>query len=121
MTDGIPTDVELTLETRDGRDLLVMKGDITLDNAKLVREKLHELCNEIVRKKIPRFGINLEEVTYLDSIGLGILMGLLNWKKQTEPEIAIYWDKLSNQLKKLLNTTGLITIFEKPDPEGETQ
>lgn len=71
--------------------------------------QLKEAFNKIIDEKNQDIEINAEALEYIDSTGLGVLIGALKRLKQENKNIIIYHVKPS--IKKLLNITGLDKIF----------
>lgn len=95
-------------ETRDvdGVTTLVMRGRITLgEGASLLREAIRHSINHN-----PRILIDLAEVTYIDSTGLGELVG--GWVAARNRNADIKLLHIKSQIKDLLQVTKLLTVFE---------
>lgn len=71
--------------------------------------QLKEAFIKIIEEKKESIKINAEGLEYIDSTGLGVLIGALKRLKQENKDIIIYNVKAS--IKKLLNITGLDKIF----------
>ena len=85
----------------NGRILL---GDESADLTNKVRELLTE-CKQIV--------LDLGGVTYIDSIGLGVLVGLLISAQKAGGDIKLA--NLKPRLVDVLGVTKLMTVFETFD------
>jgi anti-sigma B factor antagonist len=59
--------------------------------------------------------VNLEGVSYIDSTGLGVLIGALKRVKENNGDIKLVCTNL--QIKKIFDITGLVKIFELYDSE----
>jgi anti-sigma B factor antagonist len=53
--------------------------------------------------------VNLKDVTYLDSTGLGVFVGLFKQLKENNGELKLI--QLSNRLNRLFEITGLSNIM----------
>jgi len=95
-----------------GVAVIEFNGDVTLgQGAGLLRDTIfHEL--EQGQKKIL---VDLEEVSYIDSAGLGELVGCRSLAGKNGAEIKLV--HLQKRVKGLLQITKLITIFETFDDE----
>ncbi len=87
-------------------------GEIDVYTSPKVKETIHSL----IEKGHYNLIINLEGVRYIDSTGLGVLIGAL--KKVREHNGRILLICTNPQIKKIFNLTGLVKIFEIfPDEE----
>ncbi len=91
----------------DGVMLLDLRGRITLGpETETVRNKLKDLLsaghNHII--------LNLGEVTYLDSVGLGTLIGAFTSTKSAGGRLKLL--HLPRGVQQLLQVTRLSTVFE---------
>ena len=71
--------------------------------------KVKEIITELIEKGNYNLIINLEGVRYIDSTGLGVLIGAL--KRVREKEGCINLVCNNPQIKKIFNITGLVKIF----------
>jgi anti-sigma B factor antagonist len=92
---------DTTLVECSGRIVL---GDESANFRHLVEDLLTE-CKQIV--------LDLGEVTYIDSTGLGVLVGLLNSAKKAGGNIKLA--QLKPRLIDVLGVTKLMTLFETFD------
>ena len=105
--------LKLATRTKDG----VLLVDC---NGRIVFGEESSLLRETVKKAIPenkRIILNLGEVTYIDSGGLGTLVALHTTAKLGGSSI-----KLANLTKRvgdLLQVTKLLTVFDVYNSEGE--
>ncbi|MCC5909516.1 MAG: STAS domain-containing protein [Clostridiaceae bacterium] len=72
-------------------------------------EKLKETFNKIIEEKKETIRIDANNLDYIDSTGLGVLIGAFKKLKIEEKTIIIY--NIKPSIKKLLNITGLDKIF----------
>ncbi|MFZ5968728.1 MAG: STAS domain-containing protein [Bacillota bacterium] len=82
-----------------------VEGEIDIYTANQFKENLINLLNE----KSLDIKINCQDLDYIDSTGLGVLIGVLKRLKQEEKNIMIVNPKPN--ITKLLNITGLNKIF----------
>ena len=80
-------------------------GEIDIYTGNRLKETLINLINE----QNTDIKINCEELDYIDSTGLGVLIGALKRLKQDNKNIIIANAKAN--ISKLLNITGLNKIF----------
>lgn len=71
--------------------------------------QLKEAFMDIINEKKENIKINGEKLEYIDSTGLGILIGILKRLKEDEKDIII--SNIRPNIKKLLTITGLDKIF----------
>lgn len=91
----------------DGIMLLDLRGRITLGpETETVRTKLKDLLSAGHHDII----VNLGEVTYLDSVGLGTLIGAFTSTKHAGGSLKLL--HLPRGVQQLLQVTRLSTVFE---------
>lgn len=83
-----------------------LEGELDVSSADKLKEYLHNLADE----KILDMKINLENLDYIDSTGLGVMIGVLKKLKTDNKEIYILNPK--NNVKKIFTITGLDKIFK---------
>lgn len=100
--------MELEVSTEDVGDhrVIGLKGEVDIYTAPRLREAIVEAVDN-GRYKIV---VDLERVDFLDSTGLGVLVGGLKRVKPFEGEVGI----LCNQEKilRIFRITGLTKVFE---------
>ena len=83
-----------------------LKGELDVSTADKLKEYLHNLADE----KILDMKINLDKLDYIDSTGLGVMIGVLKKLKTDNKEIHILNPK--SNVKKIFTITGLDEIFK---------
>ena len=83
-----------------------VEGELDVSTADKLKEYLHNLADE----KIFDMKINLERLDYIDSTGLGVMIGVLKKLKMDNKEIYILNPK--SNVKKIFTITGLDKIFK---------
>lgn len=68
-----------------------------------------EILNSIINQKSADVIIDGEYLEYIDSTGLGVLIGVLKKLKEEEHNITII--NIKSNIKKLFNITGLNKVF----------
>lgn len=91
-------------ESRDCQKIS-LKGEIDLDTAEQFRSEL----KKVTEQKIMDIVIDMSQLDYIDSSGLGILIGTL--KKLKTQNKDIYLNSLKDNVKKVFTITGLDKIF----------
>jgi len=71
--------------------------------------QLKEAFIKIIEEKKESIRIDAEKLEYIDSTGLGVLIGALKRLRQDNKNIIIF--NIKPSIKKLLNITGLDKIF----------
>ena len=105
--------LKLATKTKDGILVVDCTGRIVFgEESSLIRETVKKAVSES-----NRIVLNLGEVSYIDSGGLGTLVGL-----RTSAQNAGGTIKLTNLTKRvgdLLQVTKLLTVFDVHNSEGE--
>lgn len=100
--------MNLKLSTRqmDGIAIVDCSGRIVFgEEAAALREYVKELI-----QKSPRIVLNLNDVTYIDSGGLGMLVGLYTSAHTATGDVKLA--NLTQRVNQLLQVTKLVTVFE---------
>ena len=107
--------MELGLEVRKvGSNAVVdVKGEIDVYTAPKLRERLIELVSEGSYNVI----VNLEGVDFLDSTGLGVLVGALKRVKAHDGTLALVCTQ--DKILKIFKITGLRKVFPIHDSVDE--
>ena len=98
--------VKYTVEKAQNAHYLFIQGDLVGDE---VGPKLVELVSDAVNDKIKTFVIDLSQVRYISSSGLGVLITMLTKMRNVGGEV--YLTTPSENVKKLLIITKLNNIF----------
>lgn len=80
-------------------------GDVDIQTSGRLKEEL----NQLLDKHEVDLKINCQNLSYIDSTGLGVLIGILKRVKKNENEITIC--NAQSNIVKLLSITGLDKIF----------
>lgn len=97
-------DMHLAIDCEDGQNNVIIvqiKGEITFENSDLFRDKLDELISQ----KKSRLVINLCELKYMSSAGMGVLVHGLKICRQMHGDLRIA--NLSSKMRQVF----LITQF----------
>ena len=108
--------MDIKVNTRsipDKAHVVEVQGEIDVYTSPRVKE----MINELIEQGRFHLIIDLEGVRYIDSTGLGVLIGAL--KKVREHEGRILLVCTNPQIKKIFNITGLVKIFEIYKDEEE--
>src|SRR3984885_6316631 len=100
--------MELGLEVDEGHPpftVLAVKGEVDVYTAPRLREKLVELVSQGKRKIV----VDLEGVDFLDSTGLGVLVGGLKRLRSHDGELDLVCTQ--TRILKVFEITGLTKVF----------
>jgi len=99
--------VDLTLTTRevDGHTLVAVGGEIDVYTAPKLRDKISELVAAGNHSLI----IDMEKVDFLDSTGLGVLVGGLKKVRAQDGTMSLICNQ--DRLLKIFRITGLAKVF----------
>ena len=106
--------MDLTLNTHTVQDVVVVdvSGRLTVGDPELV-STVRRLMDEGQRK----FVLNLRDVSYVDSCGLGQLATTYTSVRNREGQVTIL--NPSERVRKLLDITKLATLFDTFDAEDQ--
>jgi anti-sigma B factor antagonist len=107
--------MELGIDVRkaDSHSVVDVKGEIDVYTAPKLREKLIELVSEGSYDVV----VNLEGVDFLDSTGLGVLVGALKRVKAHDGSLALVCTQ--DKILKIFKITGLTKVFPIHDSVEE--
>ena len=99
--------MDLTLATReaDGRAIVAVGGEIDVYTAPKLRDKITELVGDGVYNIV----IDMEAVEFLDSTGLGVLVGGLKKVRAHDGSLELVCTQ--DRLLKIFRITGLAKVF----------
>ena len=83
-----------------------LAGELDVSTADELKKSLHKLIDE---KNID-MKLNLENLDYIDSTGLGVMIGILKRLKIENKEV--YIEKPKNNVRRIFNITGLDKVFK---------
>ena len=94
------------LDTTNNSWEVSLGGELDVSTADELKKELHKLVDE---KNID-MRLNLENLDYIDSTGLGVIIGILKRLKIKSKEV--YIEKPKNNVRKIFSITGLDKIFK---------
>ena len=97
----------------DGVTVLDLSGRITLGEGSV---QLRDAIRDLIGKKQTHILLNLEDVNYIDSSGLGELVSAYTSAKNQNAGLKLL--KLSKKVHDLLQLTKLYTVFDIYDDEA---
>ncbi|GGG24906.1 anti-sigma-B factor antagonist [Lysinibacillus alkalisoli] len=100
--------MEITINFKEEKEILhvLVKGEIDAYTAPKLRDKLDAI--EIEEKA--NIAIDLSEVTYIDSTGLGVFVAF--YKRATRETAHVRLVGLSERIKRLFEITGLSDLMD---------
>ena len=90
-----------------------LSGRITLGEASVV---VRDVINDLMGKGNKKILLNLVEVDYIDSSGIGVLIGGLSTVRSQGGELKLV--NLSKRIGDLLRITKLYSLFDVKDDEA---
>jgi len=107
--------VALSIATRqlDGVTILDLSGRITLGEGSV---QLRDAIRDLISKGDKNILLNLGDVNYIDSSGLGELVSAFTTAKNQNAELKLL--NLTKKVKDVLQVTKLYTVFDIYDDEA---
>jgi anti-sigma B factor antagonist len=100
-----------TFRTRPGDDdgtwILTVAGEIDVATSPELRRELHQLAD----REPTRLVVNLRDVTFIDSSGLGVLVGGLKRLREEGRGDVLVLQGLQEPVRKVFDITGLTELF----------
>src|SRR5579875_3698344 len=110
---GGSVDLKLDHHTRDGIEIVDVEGEIDVYTAPRLRELLIELVNNEYYQLV----VNMEKVEFLDSTGLGVLVGGLKRVRAHDGSLDLVCTQ--ERILKIFRITGLTKVFGIHDSVDE--
>ena len=98
-------DLRLDVTHREGWAVLAVGGEIDVATAPRLREQLISLVNDGQHRIV----VDLTAVEFLDSTGLGVLVGALKRVRTHDGDLALVCDE--PRILKVFEITGLTKVF----------
>ena len=99
-------DLRLDVSERDGWSVLAVGGEVDVATAPRLRERLIGLVND----EAYRIVVDLEEVDFIDSTGLGVLIGARKRTGQHDGDVRLVCTDA--RIVKVFEITGLDRVFD---------
>lgn len=106
--------MNITTRTHDDITILQPEGKITLGDGD---QELGEAVRQALEKGARKIVLNLEKVTYMDSSGVGELVGCYTSIKNRGGELRICG--MNARIFNLITMTSLHSVFDVKDTEAE--
>lgn len=84
---------------------IALDGDVDISSSARLKEEL----NKILDERELSIDLDMDNLSYIDSTGLGVLIGVLKRVKKNENNIFV--SNVKSNISKLLRITGLDRIF----------
>ncbi|MTH55163.1 anti-sigma factor antagonist [Bacillus mangrovi] len=98
--------LKTVIENMNDLTKVTVAGEIDAYTAPKLREELLPLAEQ----SNPQLTISLRDVSYMDSTGLGVFVGLLKNVRKNDGELRLV--ELSDRLERLFTITGLNDIID---------
>jgi len=98
--------LDVETSSRDGVSVLTLRGEIDVYTAPRLRQAIIDL----VDGGAPRVVVDMEKVDFLDSTGLGVLVGGLKRVKLKDGSLSIVTTQ--DKILKIFDITGLNKVFD---------
>jgi anti-sigma B factor antagonist len=98
-------DLKLGHYDRDGIEVVDVEGEVDINTA----PRLRELLIDLVSKTSYQLVINLDKVGFLDSTGLGVLVGSLRRVRTHDGSLDLVCTQ--EQILRIFRITGLTEVF----------
>lgn len=107
---------DLTIAERPAESILILdlKGNIRIGEDSL---HIHEKLREVLARGEKRILLNLADVSYIDSSGLGELVGGYATCRREGADLKLL--HLTQRVRELMVITKLLIVFDVFDDEGE--
>jgi len=106
--------MKISTRTVDDVVILDIKGKITLGTGDIIlRDRIHQLVSEKNNKIV----INLKDVNYIDSSGIGELVSCHTTVSKAKGKLVLL--NMTSKIKDLLQITQLIKVFDNYNDEDE--
>ncbi|BBB31730.1 anti-sigma B factor antagonist [Thermotomaculum hydrothermale] len=94
-------------KSQDGHKITItLQGKVTFENTGEIREKMKEILRE---EGIKELILNMGEVSFIDSSGLGLLVSIKNTMIRKDGTFSMI--NLTDTVKKIMKQTGLDKYF----------
>ena len=106
--------IKIGTRQADGITVIDVSGRIALGEGEVL---LRETVDNLLAKGQKKLLLNLAEVNYIDSSGIGALVGVYTAVRKQGGELQLL--KITNRVRNLLQITKLLTVFAISDNEDE--
>ena len=105
-TTGNDAPFEVEVSTKPGHTVIVVRGEVDVFTSPRLRQVLFDpvLCSQ------PKVVVDLDEVTFMDSTGIGTLVAARRWAASRDSEIALVCTE--GPALRLLEIVSLNRVFD---------
>ncbi|MGM0877264.1 MAG: anti-sigma factor antagonist [Bacillota bacterium] len=108
--------IKIEINKLGDQTMVSVAGEIDAYTAPKLRETLLPFAEE----SNPNLTVNLKNVSYMDSTGLGVFVSMLKIVRNNDGQLALV--ELSDRLERLFSITGLCDIMDiSSESEGGVQ
>lgn len=104
--------LNIHLEQKDSVLLIRLEGELDHHTAELLRKQVEQ---QFAKKGLKHIVLNLEHLTFMDSSGLGVILGRYKQVKQLGGEMVVC--AISPDVKRLFEMSGLFKIVRLEENE----
>ena len=106
----IRSEEEMKVSVKRNKDILYLylEGELDQSVAGDLRGKIDDY---IAAAKVKNVVFNMEKLTFMDSTGVGLILG--RYKKLKSENVGLFIDKPNPQIDKVLRVSGLYGIIPK--------
>ncbi|AJY75665.1 STAS domain-containing protein [Paenibacillus beijingensis] len=98
---------QLRTETQEGRCLVFLSGELDLESASQLRAAMAPLVELADRELV----LNLRDLKYIDSTGIGIFVSVLKARHAKQAPFAV--EAIPPGIRKLFDMTGITPFLTK--------
>lgn len=98
---------EIEKVTESDRNLLILKGELDLSKAAELRAAADPFVAETERRLV----LNLKELGYIDSTGIGVILSLLKARHVLKATMAV--EDIPPKIQRLFDMTGLTPFIQE--------
>ena len=106
--------MHLIVRQKNGVSIVDLEGKITIGQGDV---QLRETINSLIKMNQKKIILNMERVGYMDSSGVGELMGCFTTTQDAGGELKLL--NLSSKIKDVLQITQLLALFDYYTDENE--
>jgi anti-sigma B factor antagonist len=98
-------DLKLSHRYTDGIAIIDIEGEVDIHTS----SQLRELLLSLIRKGYYQLVVDLDKIAFLDSTGLGVLVGSLKRVREHDGSISLACTQ--ERILKIFRITGLMSVF----------
>lgn len=101
--------MQVRYEVKDGRCKIILNGELDESTSIFFREKIDDILNNLSGFMIVEY--DLSELTFMDSTGIGVLIG--RFKKYGTKNIEFEIKNPNSTIDRILKMTGIYQLMPK--------